>query len=106
LNLSSDAAGREDINCHFIICNGHVGRDGQIQPTGIWQEQSPASRQSRNHMRPAAKNRHTIYICIITNSRTSRPTGFQIKRTEALVEELCREFNIRSESILYPDNWL
>ena len=105
LDPSSDAAGREDINCHFIICNGHIGRDGQIQSTGIWQEQSPANRQSHNHMQPATKNRHTIYISIITNSKISRPTDFQRKRTEALVEELCRKFNIRSQSILYPDNW-
>jgi hypothetical protein len=29
----------------------------------------------------------------------------QIKTTEALVEQLCSKFDIRSESIHYPGNW-
>jgi hypothetical protein len=38
-------------------------------------------------------------------SNAARPTDFQIKRTEALVEGLSRKFDIRPESIHYPDNW-
>ncbi len=105
LDSLSSVADHKDINCHFIICNGHIGHDGQIQPTEKWQGQRPVNHQSQNQRQPAKENEQTIYICIITNGQTNRPTDFQIKRTEALVVELCRRFNIQSESVLYPDNW-
>ena len=30
----------EEINCHFVICNGLGGGDGQIQSTEKWQRQN------------------------------------------------------------------
>jgi len=55
-------------------------------------------------MRSAWQNGQTIYICIVTNANTPQPTNFQIKRADVLVEELCREFNVKAGSILYPNN--
>ncbi len=83
------------INCHFVICNGRVGHDGQIEPTEKWQRQSSVIHYSKQ----------TIRICVIVDDKAKTPTDFQIKRTEALVEELCRKFNIQPESIRYPDDW-
>jgi hypothetical protein len=83
------------INCHFVICNGRVGHDGQILPTEKWQRQSSVIHYSKQ----------TIRICVIVDDKAKTPTDFQIKRTEALVEELCRKFNIQPESIRYPDDW-
>ncbi len=83
------------VNCHFIICNGRVGHDGQIQPTEKWQQQSLVSHYSKQAIR----------ICVIVDDKAKTPTDFQIKRTEALVEELCRKFHIQPESIRYPADW-
>jgi hypothetical protein len=83
------------VNCHFIICNGRVGHDGQIQPTEKWQQQSLVKHYSKQ----------TILICVIADDKAKTPTDFQIKRTEALVEELCRKFHIQPESIRYPADW-
>ena len=83
------------INCHFVICNGRVGHDGQILPNEKWQRQSSVIHYSKQ----------TIRICVIVDDKAKTPTDFQIKRTEALVEELCRKFNIQPESIRYPDDW-
>jgi hypothetical protein len=83
------------VDCHFIICNGRVGHDGQIQPTEKWQQQSLVSHYSKQ----------TIRICVIVDDKAKTPTDFQIKRTEALVEELCRKFHIRPEYIRYPADW-
>jgi hypothetical protein len=83
------------VNCHFIICNGRVGHDGQIQPTEKWQRQSSGIHYSKQ----------TIHICVIADDNAKTPTDFQIKRTEALVEELCREFHIQPESVRYPADW-
>jgi len=83
------------VNCHFIICNGRVGHDGQIEPTEKWQQQSLVTHYSKQ----------TIRICIIVDDKAKTPTDFQIKRTEALVEEMCRKFHIQPESIRYPADW-
>jgi len=83
------------INCHFVICNGRVGHDGQILPTEKWQRQSSVIHYSKQ----------TIRICVIVDDKAKTPTDFQIKRAESLVEELCRKFNIQPESIRYPDDW-
>lgn len=105
LNSLDSVTGLQNIGCHFIICNGHVGRDGQIQPTKKWKKQLPINPESLNHEQPATNNGQTIYIRVIINGKTARPTNIQIKRTEALIEKLCRKFDIKSESIIYPIDW-
>ena len=84
-----------EVNCHFVICNGRVGHDGQILPTEKWQKQSSVIHYSKQ----------TIRICVIVDDKAKTPTDFQIKRTESLAEELSRKFHIQPESIRYPDDW-
>jgi hypothetical protein len=96
----SGLASPEDINCHFCLCNGLGGGDGQIQPTEKWQRQwsiipGPTWYGSSQ----------TIRICVIADGKTSHPTDSQIKRTGALVEGLCRKFHVVPESVYYPNNW-
>jgi len=93
-------AGPENINCHFVICNGLGGSDGQIQPTEKWQRQWLIIPD-----RSSCDVGRTIRLCIIADDKIARPTDCQIKRTEALVEGLSRKFNIQFASIYYPDNW-
>jgi hypothetical protein len=54
---------------------------------------------------PTHRSKQTIYIGVIADDEATQPTDLQIRRTEALVEALSRKFNIRPESIHYPDNW-
>lgn len=96
----SGLADAEDINCHFVICNGLGGGDGQVQPTEKWQRQ-----WSVISGRACYGNGQTIRICIIADGKTARPTDFQIKRTEVLVEGLHRKFNVQPECIYYPNDW-
>ena len=100
----SCVSGQEDMDCHFTIYNGLAGHDGRIKPTENWNRQLPANRPAENNKRRARQNKQTVYISIVTNDQNPQPTNFQIKRTEVLAEELCREFNIQPESILCPDN--
>jgi len=93
-------ASPEDIDCHFVICNDLGGRDGQIQLTEKWQRQ-----WSIVPGRTWYGSGQTIRICLIADDRTTRPTELQIKRTEALVEGLCRRFDIQHEYIYYPSGW-
>ena len=111
-HINSDREQNEEVsnglNYHFIICNGNGGHDGLIQPTEKWRRQSSLiPGQSRNDEPVFCETltEQTIYICVIADNETSFPTDFQTKRTEELVEGLCRKFNIQPESISYPDSW-
>ena len=99
---------RRETRCHFIVCNGRAGYDGQILPTENWQRQCqiiPEPNSILDTRYSILDSEQTIYISVIADDKAARPTDFQIKRAEALVEGLSRIFNIRPESIHYPDNW-
>ena len=91
-----------DTNCHFVLCNGRVGCDGQIFATEKWKQQISVNRPSyRNN----GQDERTVFVCVITNGPKDRPTNYQMKRTEILVLELCRRLSIPSQSVRYPENW-
>jgi len=94
-------ASPEDLNYHFVICNGFGGLDGQVQPTERWQRQWSSILDRSWYGSPA-----TIRICVIADGKNAHPTNCQVKRTEALIEGLCRVFTIQPQSIYYPGNWL
>jgi len=96
----SGLASPEDINCHFVICNGLGGNDGQIQPTEKWQQQ-----WSIIPGRTWYGNGQTIRICIIADSNTAHPTNSQIKWVRVLIEALTKRFAIPTESVYYPNGW-
>lgn len=98
-------AALEDINCHFVICNGLGDGDGQIQRTEKWERQWPVNHKSSDLEPRIAKGGQTIYICVIADGKNAHPTDLQIKRTEVLVEGLCRRFDIQFGSIHYPSDW-
>ncbi len=100
LTVLAGLPSHEDINCHFVICNGLGGADGQIQTTEKWKKQWVI--MPGNNWFGDVK---TIRICIVADGKDTKPSDFQVKRIEALTEELCRKFEIRLESIRYPENW-
>ena len=93
-------AGPEDINCHFCLCNGLGGGDGQIQTTEKWQKQWSII-PGRNWYGTG----QTIRICVIADGKRTRASDSQIKRTHALVERLCRKFEVLPEHVYYPSDW-
>jgi hypothetical protein len=108
LALLSNVDNPGDVNYHFIICNGNGGHDGLIQPTDKWKRQLLiAEEQSRNDKQVFSEtfSEQTIYICVIADNESTFATDCQVKRTDELVEGLCRKFNIQSESISYPKSW-
>jgi len=101
---SESASKRQAENCHFIVCDGYVGDDGQIQPTANWLGQSASDRNTKDRSESLESLEQTIYISIATNNERTAPTELQIRRTEALVEELCRRCRIEPEDIRYPSS--
>ena len=105
LGFSSSISNQEKNSCHFIIHNGFDGHDGQIEPTVKWNKQLPADRSVENKRHQNGHNVQAIYLCVALNSQSTQPTNFQIKRVQVLIDKLCREFNINSESVIYPNSW-
>jgi hypothetical protein len=93
-------ASAEDINCHFVICNGLGGGDGQIQPTEKWQRQWSII-PGRNWYGSGK----TIRICVIADGKSAHRTDSQRQVTQVLIDELSRMFGIRPEFVYYPNDW-
>ena len=89
-----------ELNCHFVVCNGSGGEDGQILKTSKWDRQWSVI-PDRNWF----GTDQTIRICIIGDGKQTPVTDCQLKRTEALVEYLYRKFDIKPDSIFYPTDW-
>ncbi len=93
-------AGAEDINCHFVICNGLGASDGQIQSTEKWQNQ-----WSIIPGRTWYGSGQTIRICVIADGKSAQPTDSQRQMMHVLIDELSRMFGIRAEFVYYPSDW-
>ena len=89
-------------DCHFIICDGYAGRDGQIKATESWNSQFASDHTKQKRPEPFDEMGRTIHICIVATDKNAVPTDSQLGRTEALVQELCRRFRIRPDAIRYP----
>jgi hypothetical protein len=96
----SGLASSDDINCHFVICNGLGGSDGQIQTTEKWQKQWSVIPDHTWY-----GSSRTIRVCLVADGRGVRLSSSQIQRAEALVEALSMKFNVPATKIFYPANW-
>jgi hypothetical protein len=96
----SGLASPEDLNCHFILCNGFGGSDGQIQATEKWQKQWSVVPNRTWYGSP-----QTIRICVIADNKNALPTNSQKKRVEILVEKLFRKFDVNPQAVYYPSDW-
>lgn len=93
---ASGLADSGDLNCHFVICNGIGGGDGEIQTTEKWQIQATA------YTGPTSDQ--TIRICLVGDGVSAVATDYQLKRLELLLENLCRRFaiDIGADSVQLP----
>jgi len=90
----------EDLNCHFLVCNGDGAGNGQVLATERWQRQA-----SIVASRAWTGLDQTIRICVIADGERATPTEYQIKRTYALIEKLSHKFTLHPKSVRYPKNW-
>ena len=100
LAARSGLADAKDLNCHFVICNGLGGNDGDILTTEKWQSQ-----QSVVPLQNWYSAKETIRICVVADGVRTLASDCQIQRTADLVEDLARDFNVSKKNITYPANW-
>ena len=96
----SGLAAPDDINCHFVVCNGFGAKNGQIQTTQRWLK--GWSTIPTGTWYGTGK---TIRLCVVADALAAAPTDSQVKRTEALIECLARTFHIEPHAIHYPLDW-
>lgn len=90
----------EDVNFHFLVCNGRGGEDGQIQTTARWSKQWSCV--------PGGSwygSNETVRVCVIADDAAAGATDCQMKRTAELVEVLARKYAIGQHRISYPEGW-
>lgn len=92
LALLAGLAGVQIPRFHFVVYNGKGGENGRIQASAQWKEQAATDREG------------VIRICIIGDAQNTA-TSSQIQRTNALIENVSRTFNIAPRQIRYPANW-
>lgn len=90
----------DDVNFHFLVCNGRGSGNGQIQTSEKWRRQWSCVPGGMWY-----GSGETIRICVVADEKGSPPTDCQMKRTAELVEEISRKFQITPESIFYPEGW-
>jgi hypothetical protein len=95
-----DLVNHDVLNYHFIVWNGLIGEDGQIQSTAKWQRQLSTTPDGTWR-----GSEQTIHIGVIVDSKITHATDLQTGRTETLVQVLSRRLGVQPESICYPDNW-
>lgn len=88
------------IDCHFVVCNGLGGGDGQVEPTKRWQKQWSVIPSRTWYGSP-----QTIRICVVADGQKRIATNSQLRRVESLVDKLARRFDIEPDYIYYPGNW-
>ena len=90
----------QDLNAHFVVCNGLGAKEGQIDPTNRWQIQNPCL--------PDAQWRgtvDTVRICVVADGIGKMPTETQGTRTADLVKILCKKYKISRKQVIWPANW-
>ncbi|MFH1614428.1 MAG: hypothetical protein ABIG61_05010 [Planctomycetota bacterium] len=90
----------DEVNFHFLICNGRGGGDGQINATQKWINQWSCLPGGIWY-----GSSQTIRICLTGDGKKVLSTDSQIKRTSALIEALIRKYEIIPRHVYYPANW-
>ncbi|HEX3725936.1 MAG TPA: peptidoglycan recognition family protein [Pirellulales bacterium] len=92
-----DRAGKPwlGIGYHFVVGNGHLMGDGEIQPTFRWRDQLPGAHAGRHEY-----NDYGIGICLIGNFDETEPTAQQLAALGTLVSTLARRYSIPSERVV------
>jgi hypothetical protein len=80
---------RRGLGYHFVVGNGTLSRDGEIEAGPRWRRQ-----QSGAHAGVNKYNREGIGICLVGNFDKKPPSARQLAALRDLVHSLCRRYNI------------
>ncbi len=90
----------QDLNAHFVVCNGLGAKEGWVEPAERWQAQNPCL--------PDGEWRGTVgtvRICVVADGIGTMPTDIQVTRAADLVKLLSKKFKISRKQVAWPANW-
>lgn len=91
------AKGWDELGYHFVIGNGTMSNDGQIEVGPRW----PKQKWGAHAKTPGNEyNDYGIGICLVGNFDVQRPTAAQQKSLARLVAYLMKTYNIPADRIL------
>ena len=92
LTVLKHISGENNLDAHFVICNGKGGGQGEVQPTNQWKMQYPALKGD------------IIRICVIfkAEDNNAMPNECQITRIDDLISFFQKKFNITDQNINRP----
>jgi hypothetical protein len=94
------ARGFDGLGYHFVIGNGTLSADGQIEVGYRWTRQIQGA-HARAHAGDDNKwNERGIGICLVGNFQGGPPSARQMESLLRLVRALQREYGIRDENVL------
>ncbi len=83
------------IGYHFVIGNGNEMKDGKIEPTFRWIDQTEGA-----HAGNANYNKMGIGICLVGNFDKTRPTSKQLDSLKTLLDILKDKYSIGSKNVV------
>jgi len=91
------ARGWDELGYHFVITNGHGGRDGAVEVGGRWTKQKWGA-----HCKVPgnAYNERGIGICLVGDFEDHMPSAAQLASLARLVEFLCARYDIDPANVI------
>lgn len=91
------AKGWDELGYHFVIGNGTMTRDGQIEVGSRWTKQKWGA-----HARTANQqyNNYGIGVCLVGNFDLDRPTAAQMRSVARLTAHLMRTYKIPASRVI------
>jgi len=90
----------DDVNFHFLVCNGYGRADGFIESSRKWENQWSCI--SGGDWFGSGR---TVRICVVGDGRENFATDSQLRRVNVIAENLSRRFGINMKNISYPEGW-
>ena len=89
--------GWDELGYHFVVDNGHGGRDGAVEVGPRWAKQ----KQGAHAKTPDNRfNDFGIGICLVGNFDAERPSPAQLRSTAALVANLMKAYDIPPDRVI------
>ncbi len=80
---------------HFVIGNGTLTKDGQIEVGNRWIKQLPGG-----HVKSDELNKIAIGICLVGNFTQTEPSAKQLDALVNLVVKLIKTYNLKLENVV------
>lgn len=92
--------GWDGLGYHFVIGNGSMTRDGQVELGYRWKKQLKGAHARARASDDNRWNLHSIGICLVGDFTSKEPSDQQMDALVKLVRALCAEYGIPADKVV------